>query len=215
MKRPRRPAIAPRKLPVQARSTQMVKDILQAAVRVLTREGPTRFTTIRVAEAAGVSVGSLYQYFPNKQSILVRLQTDEWAETGASIDSLLGDTRIPPSRRLRATVRAFFRSECAEAPLRSALDAAIPSYRDRAEMRAGHAKSQRVVRTFVAAAAPHATPRQRRFAADLLLLTMTAVGKQVSERDLPAVEVDRWAHAVADMLTTHLASLGRSAVHRG
>ena len=88
MPRPQRPAIDPRKLPVQARSTQLVADILKAAVRVLEREGALRFTTIRVAEAAGVSVGSLYQYFPNKQAILFRLQVDEWEATGATIDAI-------------------------------------------------------------------------------------------------------------------------------
>ena len=62
------------------------------SLHVLEREGAERFTTIRVAEAAGVSVGSLYQYFPNKQAILYRLQLDEWEKTGATIDAILGDT---------------------------------------------------------------------------------------------------------------------------
>ncbi|HEX3595288.1 MAG TPA: helix-turn-helix domain-containing protein [Polyangiaceae bacterium] len=92
MPRPARPITAPRKSPVQARSTQLVADILKAAVRVLEREGPQRFTTIRVAEKAGVSIGSLYQYFPNKQSILYRLQLDEWEKTGATLEGILMET---------------------------------------------------------------------------------------------------------------------------
>ncbi len=48
----------------------MVETLLQATTRILRREGRERLTTNRVAEAAGVSVGSLYQYFPNKQSLL-------------------------------------------------------------------------------------------------------------------------------------------------
>jgi AcrR family transcriptional regulator len=207
MPRPRRPVIAPRKLPVQARSTQLVDDILKAAVRVLVREGAQRFTTVRVAEAAGVSVGSLYQYFPNKQAILFRLQLDEWETTGSTIDALLGDASRPPGERLRATTRAFFKSECDEAPLRAALDAAMPNYHDAPESRAGHERSRRVVGAFVAAAAPLASARQRRFAGDLVFMTMTAVGKQVSERRLTPAEVDRWADAVAEMLTLHLAQL--------
>ena len=55
--------------------------ILEAAVQVLAKEGAQRFTTARVAEKAGVSVGSLYQYFPNKAAILFRLQSDEWRQT--------------------------------------------------------------------------------------------------------------------------------------
>jgi AcrR family transcriptional regulator len=208
MPRPRRPVVAPRKLPVQARSAQLVNDILKAAVRVLEREGAGRFTTIRVAEAAGVSVGSLYQYFPNKQAILYRLQVDEWEKTGATIDAILGDATRPPAERLRTMMRAFFRSECDEAPLRLALDAAAPSYHDAPEAHAGRRRSRRIAGAFVAAAAPRATARQRRFAADLVFTTTTAVGKQLSEQNLGMAEIDRWADAMADMVIMYLAQLG-------
>ncbi len=105
------PRIASRKQPQQARSERLVADILQAAAQVLARDGAPRFTTARVAEKAGVSVGSLYQYFPNKEAILYRLQTEEWKQTTALIDSILHDREILPLERLRAVVRAFFESE--------------------------------------------------------------------------------------------------------
>jgi AcrR family transcriptional regulator len=215
MPRARRPVTAPRKLPVQARSAQLVADILKAAVRVLEREGAARFTTIRVAEAAGVSVGSLYQYFPNKQAILFRLQVDEWERTGATIDAILGDATRPPAQRLRAMMRAFFHSECDEAPLRLALDAAAASYHDAPESRAGRRRSRRIVSAFVAAAAPRATARQRSFAAELAFMTTTAVGKQLSEREHSKAEIDRWADAIADMLSTYLARLAPRSTGRG
>jgi len=75
------PRISSRKQPKQARSTELVSAILEAAVQVLAAEGAQRFTSARVAEKAGVSVGSLYQYFPNKAAILFRLQSDEWRQT--------------------------------------------------------------------------------------------------------------------------------------
>ncbi len=171
------------------------------------REGAQRFTTIRVAAQAGVSVGSLYQYFPNKHAILFRLQRDEWETTGATIDAILGDTSRPPARRLRDTVRAFFHSECDEAPLRLALDAAAPAYHDAPESRAGRERSRAIVSAFVAAAAPRASPRQRRFAAELLFMTVTALGKEISERAPTRPEVDRWADEVSEMLRLYLAQL--------
>jgi AcrR family transcriptional regulator len=198
---------ASRRQPVQARSTQLVADILKAAVRVLEREGPHRFTTTRVAETAGVSVGSLYQYFPNKQAILHRLQLEEWERTGELIDTILGDATSPPARRLRAMVRMFFQSERAEAPLRLALEKAAPRYHDAPESRARRRRSQRVVSAFIRAAAPKAKPRQRRFAVRLLFLTMTSLGKELSEVRLDAAELNRWADEVAEMLTTYLARL--------
>ncbi len=181
--------------------------ILKAAVRVLEREGVQRFTTIRVAEEAGVSVGSLYQYFPNKQAILYRLQLDEWERTGETIDAILGDERLPPLRRLRQLLRAFFQSECDEAPLRLALDALAPSYHSAPESRARRRRSRKIVSAFMAAAAPGASPGQRRFAAQLLFATTTSLGKQLSERRPDASEVNRWADAVSRMLTLYFAQL--------
>jgi AcrR family transcriptional regulator len=55
---------------VQARSTATVDAILSATIQVLLSEGQERLTTTRVAYRADVSVGTLYQYFPNKQALL-------------------------------------------------------------------------------------------------------------------------------------------------
>src|ERR1700756_4334355 len=111
----RSPSISSRKQPQQARSAELVATILEAAVQVLAKEGAQRFTTARVAEKAGVSIGSLYQYFPNKASILFRLQSDEWRQTGELLRGILGDAGQPPLTRLRTLVHAFIRSECEEA----------------------------------------------------------------------------------------------------
>ncbi|HEY1812466.1 MAG TPA: TetR family transcriptional regulator [Kofleriaceae bacterium] len=207
-RRSRKPATAPRKLPVQARSARLVADILEAAVRVLEREGAQRFTTIRVAETAGVSVGSLYQYFPNKQSILYRLQVEEWDKTGATIDAILADAALPPAERLRTMIRAFFHSECEEAPLRNALDAATPDYHAAPESRAKRERSRAILAKFLAAAAPSASSSQRAHGAELVFITMTSVGKQLSERRPSHAEVNRTADAIAGMLTWYLAQLG-------
>jgi AcrR family transcriptional regulator len=69
---PQRPNIAlePRKSPVQARSTASVDAILEATIQVLLQVGKERLTTTKVASRAGVSVGTLYQYFPNKSALL-------------------------------------------------------------------------------------------------------------------------------------------------
>lgn len=63
-------ALKPRKSPVQARSTASVDAIIEATIQVLLRVGKERLTTTKVALRAGVSVGTLYQYFPNKSALL-------------------------------------------------------------------------------------------------------------------------------------------------
>jgi AcrR family transcriptional regulator len=62
--------LEPRKSPVQARSAASVDAILEATIQVLLQVGKEQLTTTRVAVRAGVSVGTLYQYFPNKSSLL-------------------------------------------------------------------------------------------------------------------------------------------------
>jgi len=75
--------LEPRKSPVQARSTASVDAILEATIQVLLDVGKERLTTTRVALRAGVSVGTLYQYFPNKSALLqaaLRRHLDEITE---------------------------------------------------------------------------------------------------------------------------------------
>ena len=143
----RTPSISSRKWPQQARSAELVSTILQAAIQVLTKEGAQRLTTARVAEKAGVSVGSLYQYFPNKAAILFRLQSDEWLQTTALLRGILEDTQRPPLERLRALVHAFIRSECDEAAMRVALNDAAPLYRDAPEAQEAIEESERRIRS--------------------------------------------------------------------
>jgi AcrR family transcriptional regulator len=201
----RRAAVtSPRRTPRQARSARLVEAILQAAVRVLERDGAAAFTTIRVAERAGVSVGSLYQYFPNKESILFRLQQEEWAATGKLLDGIFADARQGAAGRLRAALRAFFRSECAEAPLRLALGEAAPHYRDAPEAREHRERGLPRLLAMIGAAAPGLAPRRRAFAAELYLATMSSMGKHVSETVRTPAEVDAWAAAVADMFLAWL-----------
>ncbi len=68
-----RGAVAPRRRPVQRRSTATVEAIVEAAAQVFERHGYAAGTTNRIADRAGVSIGTLYQYFPNKDAILVAL----------------------------------------------------------------------------------------------------------------------------------------------
>lgn len=73
MARPSPALLEPRKTPRQARSSATVEAIRVAAIQVLLAEGVARLTTTRVAERAGVSVGTMYQYFPHKEALLFAL----------------------------------------------------------------------------------------------------------------------------------------------
>lgn len=205
----RRAPISSRKQPQQARSTELVAAILEAAVQVLAGEGAQRFTTARVAEKAGVSVGSLYQYFPNKAAILFRLQSDEWRQTTDLLRAILEDVRKSPLDRLRALVHAFIRSECDEAAVRVALNDAAPFYRDAPEAREVRASGRRTTQVFMREALPTASVATRAMAGDLIMTTLSTVGKQFSETPRTAAEIDAYADAMADMFCAYLRGLRR------
>jgi AcrR family transcriptional regulator len=199
--------ISSRKHPKQARSAELVAAILEAAVQVLAKEGAQRFTTVRVAEKAGVSVGSLYQYFPNKAAILFRLQSDEWRQTSDLLRVILEDVERPPLERLRALVHAFIRSECEEAEMRVALGDAAPLYRDAPEAKAARASGTRTVEAFMRETLPRASDAVRALAGDLITTTLSQVGKSFSETPRTAAEIDAYADGMADMFCAYLRGL--------
>jgi len=204
----RRPQIASRKQPRQARSTELVAAILEAATRVLADEGAARFTTARVAEKAGVSVGSLYQYFPNKAAILFRLQADEWRQTTEMLRRILEDAGKPPLDRLRALIHAFLQSECDEAEMRVALNDAAPLYRDAPEAKQVRASANRTVEQFMEEVLPDASAATRALAGDLITTTLATVGNRFSTTPRTAAQIRRYADAMADMFCAYLKTLG-------
>ncbi len=201
------PRISSRKTPRQARSNDLVAAILEAALQVLAREGAQRFTTTRVAERAGVSVGSIYQYFPNKAAILFRLQSDEWRQTTSMLTAMLEDVRHPPLERLRRLVHAFVKSECDEAGMRVALDDAAPLYRDAPEAQAARQASAGTLAKFMREALPGVSKPKRDLAATLLKATLSSVGKDFSESPRTAREIASYSNAMADMFCAYLERL--------
>lgn len=203
----RNPSISLRKKPKQARSEASVSIILEAAIQVLAKEGAARFTTARVAEKAGVSIGSLYQYFPNKAAILFRLQSDEWKQTTELLTRILGDTATPPFERLRDLVHTFICSECEEADMRIALDDAAPLYRHAPEAQEAKATGERAIQRFMEEVLPEAQQTTRIQAAELIKTTLSTVGKEFSEHPRTAAEIENYSNAMADMFCAYLERL--------
>ena len=206
--------ISARKAPVQARSARLVADILEAAARVLAPAGARRFTTERVAEEAGVSIGSLYQYFPSKEALLFRLQTDEWNETWGVVEEILGNAALAPLDRLRKAVLTFFRSEQQEAALRTALDDAGALFRDAPEAQTFLEHARASVAKFFEEVLPAASTRERTFAAEVVLTAMGATAEKVTAQGLDRRTVDEWAKSCAEMYCAYLESINRRAEPR-
>ncbi|MCP4757821.1 MAG: TetR/AcrR family transcriptional regulator [Proteobacteria bacterium] len=79
-------SITPRRLPSQKRSKEKVEAIRGAAVRLLERSGVEDVTAIKIAEEAGISVASVYQYFPNKNAVIYSLYQQWLREVNEKFD---------------------------------------------------------------------------------------------------------------------------------
>ncbi len=91
----------------QERAHATLAVVLEAAAQVLQREGYARATTNRIAEVAGVSVGTIYQYFPNKDAIFDALIRRETRGLVATLEKVEPNAREPLAKTLRGVLRSL------------------------------------------------------------------------------------------------------------
>jgi AcrR family transcriptional regulator len=112
----------PRKTPIQTRAAVTVDAISEATVQVLLKQGLTRLTTTRVAERAGVSVGTLYQYYPNKQALLFAVLADHLDKVASAVEAACDQARHTPlADMIRTVVEAFVDAKTARVDVSLAL----------------------------------------------------------------------------------------------
>lgn len=124
-----RDPLSPRKRPTQRRARETVDAILGGAARVFGERGYAGGTTNRIAEAAGVSVGSLYEYFPNKDAILVALgerHLEEMTHDVAAVLEAARDSEPALDELLRRFVEAMLAVHEREPDLHRALFSEAP-----------------------------------------------------------------------------------------
>lgn len=119
----------PRRIPRQSRSRALVEAILEATARVLTERGYAGTNTNLVAERAGVSVGSVYQYFPNKDSLLTALHERHAQQMQAAMEAALATT-TPLSLRdkLAAIMHAWMAAHQVAPQLHRVLEQEFPFF---------------------------------------------------------------------------------------
>ncbi|HEY5948130.1 MAG TPA: TetR/AcrR family transcriptional regulator [Kofleriaceae bacterium] len=109
---------APRRLPKSRHAAVTVDAILISVERILEQDGPTALTTNRIADVAGVSIGTLYQYFPNKEALVGALQ-DKYAEDTLSRvrDVLAGAEELPMNVVIARIAEALLSANQAQRPI--------------------------------------------------------------------------------------------------
>ncbi|HEX3769899.1 MAG TPA: TetR/AcrR family transcriptional regulator [Polyangiaceae bacterium] len=124
-----------RRRPRQERAQQTVDAVLDSVTRLLKRRGLRAVTTNRIAEVAGVSIGSVYQYFPDKQAIFSALLDRHLAEIGAVVEAkLAAHDEAPLDGVVRALVEGMIASHAKDPALHQLLFTQVPHAPDDADL---------------------------------------------------------------------------------
>jgi AcrR family transcriptional regulator len=184
-------AISPRKLPAQERSRATVEALLDATARVLVRRGLAGASTNAVAAAAGVSVGSLYQYFPSKHALVAALHERHARELLRVLDEALAESR---ARGFERTVEALVRAVAEAHRVNPALHRVLEG--EAADLDAAGALDAVLAERVHALLAAH---RERVAPADLALATRVVM--RIVDALVHAAVLESASAAVAEAMT--------------
>ncbi len=203
---PRR--LHPRKTPVQARAVETRDRILDAAARVFGRHGYAAGTTNRIAEAAGLSVGSLYQYFPNKDAILVELVRRHLVAGMTAVEAALAS--VPGDEpdveaRLAAVVDAVIATHAGDPELHQVLFEESPRPPELLAELHGMERVAIARAAALLAADPRVQVADPQLAARIVVTTVESlVHRTIATRSADPVDVEALRHELLTMLTRYL-----------
>jgi AcrR family transcriptional regulator len=166
----------PRKRPRQDRSRATVDTVLAATARVLVKRGFDGLTTNAVAEAAGISIGSLYQYFPNKEALVAALIEKHVEDMNAAILSeLTRVAQLPMHEAVRAVIELTVKAHAIEPELHQVLTEQVPRVGRMARLRELDLICNRMVAGLLAARRDELAIRDPELAAFVLVASIEAI----------------------------------------
>jgi len=201
---PRQALLEPRKSPVQARSTASVSAILEATIQVLLDVGKERLTTTRVAYRAGVSVGTLYQYFPNKSALLQAALRDHLESVADALEEVCREESGSPLPQMASRVVNTF----LEAKMKD-LKTSIALYSVSSDVegwKIAHKIGARVHRAIVSMLATAREPlgKDPQLVASMMQSAMTGVSRRLLESASPEREYEPLRQELALMMRVYL-----------
>jgi AcrR family transcriptional regulator len=203
----KKPLTTARKTPRQERSQATVTAILDATARVLVQTGYDRASTNRIAVAAGVSVGSLYQYFPSKEAIVAALVERHISEMNAVIRGKLVELANEDLRTaVREMVRAMLDAHLVDPKLHKVLMEQVPRT-GRLERVLGVEKEMTaLVGAYLAARKRELRCKDLEVAAFLLVNTVEGVTHAATLHHAGEVAIDGLARELTDMIMRYIAA---------
>lgn len=174
-------AFEPRKTPVQARATATVEAIFEAAVQVLLSHGADRLTTTRVAERAGVSVGTLYQYFPNKQALLFAVFEAHMENVTGKVEAACQRAHHKPlTDMIQQVVETFVDAKMERSDISAALYRVAAEIDGPAVVKRSMQRSRKAIEAMLHTA-PDVELLADRFAIDMMLAAISGVMRSALE----------------------------------
>jgi AcrR family transcriptional regulator len=200
---PPKPSATPRKQPKQERSQATVEAILSATTHILTEDGYDRLTTNRVAERAGVSIGSLYQYFPNKEAVIFALaehHANEMVQLARHHLEGLSDRTIPEV--LRQIVKAALAAHAVNPKLHQVLHEQIPH--SEVMQRLDKAKMENLLRSFLAQRSDRLQPKNLELTVFMVERTIRALIHGVMLDRPELLKTEEFEQELVMMLSAYL-----------
>jgi AcrR family transcriptional regulator len=194
-----------RRTPRQRRARETVDAIVEAAAQVFAQDGLQRSTTARIAEVAGVSVGSMYQYFPNKESLITALFERESNHHQRVFLELAAERGIDDMPALiRAYVAALIAMLEANAPLNRVLLEEVPRVAGLGPTQAVDAAAARSLQLLLELGRDRIRPKNLRVAAMLLVRALRYNTIALVREPLVGTEREDFIDELSAMLASYL-----------
>jgi AcrR family transcriptional regulator len=197
----------PRKSASQERSRATVQALLDATARVLTREGYDRASTNRIAATAGVSVGSLYQYFPNKEALVAALVARHNREMLDLLREALKEVAsLDLATAIARVVRAAVDAHRVDPALHRVLDEQVPRMGQLAKIEALQGETYQLVRHYLEERRDEIAVRDLDAATSILVTTVEALTHQfvIHRADAADRDCDRFIDEVTRLVVGYL-----------
>ncbi len=200
----------PRRIPRQNRSRALVDAILEATARVLSERGYAGTNTNLVAERAGVSVGSVYQYFPNKDSLITALHERHAVEMHAAMETILADTRSPGLlEQLAAIVHAWLAAHQVAPELHRVLEKEFPFFDAPPDQSAADQSIHRRIRQLLEEHRDEIVQEDLELATWIVLRTMESLIHAAVIPPGTPHPIKKTEHAILEILTCYLCNGSR------
>lgn len=202
--------LKPRKIPVQSRSTATVDAIYDAAIQVLLAVGPKHTTTVRVAERAGVSVGTLYQYHANIQSLMTSVLQRHLERVTIALENICQENQGRPTKSmLEAYINAFVDAKTADVDVSRALYAVFSDLNCAELLQNATARTIKAFQGMLATAADGKIKDQK-MAAKIMTSALVGPIKALLETDVSRKSVEELKKHLLLLCVGYLKQLSKS-----